>query len=653
METKIVKVILYKHGIASFERVVQVKDNESISLYFKQSEMNDVLKSLTVIDANGGSISSISYDNNKPIDRRISESPFTVGNLTSLNQIISQLTGVEVSLSYEDQTLNGIIASTAEVKQSNGQAIDYISLWHDNTLKFLELQKTSNIVVKDPLIQKQLTQAITMQNEKKIKEQKKVTILANGNGERQINISYFIEAPVWKVSYRVVIPESIESPENDKANANANKTEENNFILQAWAIVDNITEEKWDNVQLTLISGDPHSCEVDLFNPIYKKAESAGSPYDQQHRVQKLALNNMNNKQQVMGRKNMMQQQCSNMLTQQIIDDDDNNQEATSTKEIGDMFQYNIVNTVSVASNQSALVPIAEKKVTGSRVAVYNEEKHSGHPNSAILLVNTTGLTLEGGPCAIVDSGTFVGESMISTVQRGETKFIEYATEISSDIWKTYSTTEKLHKSSISNATLYIEKRVHYITNYNLRNKSQKDITMYIEHRFRKDCKLVDTPDPTNPKPIQFYIFKTTSPASDTVTFTVTEEGFRTQSIDLRSMSRGSYNAYVADGSLSGNASQAAKAYLDLRDAVANKQNEINSLKQDIQKIFENHNRIRSNLSSLHSGGSANTLRERYIQEMSDDETKLASINAKIKNLEEEKQGLSDEAENIVNSISS
>jgi hypothetical protein len=50
------RVVLFKHGVGHFEREGQIKGDASIDLYFRVSEMNDVLKSLTVLDLGEGFI---------------------------------------------------------------------------------------------------------------------------------------------------------------------------------------------------------------------------------------------------------------------------------------------------------------------------------------------------------------------------------------------------------------------------------------------------------------------------------------------------------------------------------------------------------------------------------------------------------------------
>ena len=69
----------------------------------------------------------------------------------------------------------------------------------------------------------------------------------------------------------------------------------------------------------------------------------------------------------------------------------------TRTVEVGDLFQYEIRNPVSVKRNQSALVPILQETFEGRRVAVYNPEVREKNPMSALQFRNSTGMTLKAG----------------------------------------------------------------------------------------------------------------------------------------------------------------------------------------------------------------------------------------------------------------
>ena len=66
-----------------------------------------------------------------------------------------------------------------------------------------------------------------------------------------MRVGYIQETPVWKTSYRLVL-------ERRQA-----------ALLQGWAIVENPTEEDWNDVRLTLVSGRPISFIMDLYQPLY------------------------------------------------------------------------------------------------------------------------------------------------------------------------------------------------------------------------------------------------------------------------------------------------------------------------------------------------------------------------------------------------
>src|SRR5437763_292342 len=52
------RVVLYKNGVGYFEHTGQVRGNQSLEIDFTSSQLNDVLKSLTVLDLNGGKIAA-------------------------------------------------------------------------------------------------------------------------------------------------------------------------------------------------------------------------------------------------------------------------------------------------------------------------------------------------------------------------------------------------------------------------------------------------------------------------------------------------------------------------------------------------------------------------------------------------------------------
>ncbi|HBR57725.1 MAG TPA: hypothetical protein DEA22_09705, partial [Blastocatellia bacterium] len=72
------RVILYSNGVAYIERRGFVTGDAEINLAFKQSQVDDVLKSLIVLDLGQGRIGAVSYNSSMPASARTAEIPFSV-----------------------------------------------------------------------------------------------------------------------------------------------------------------------------------------------------------------------------------------------------------------------------------------------------------------------------------------------------------------------------------------------------------------------------------------------------------------------------------------------------------------------------------------------------------------------------------------------
>src|SRR4029079_3640494 len=91
---------------------------------------------------------------------------------------------------------------------------------------------------------------------------KTITVTSQGSGPREMVVSYTIAAPIWKTTYRVVLGK------------------DGKPYFQGWAIVDNVSDEDWTNVQLSLVSGSPVSFIQPLQKPLYRYRPVVDMPRD-------------------------------------------------------------------------------------------------------------------------------------------------------------------------------------------------------------------------------------------------------------------------------------------------------------------------------------------------------------------------------------
>src|SRR5260370_20451544 len=81
------EVVLYKHGVAYFERSGELKPGDTARLDFKASDMNDVLKSLTINDRSGGKVGGVRYDASEPLVKRLENLPVALRGAHSVRRV--------------------------------------------------------------------------------------------------------------------------------------------------------------------------------------------------------------------------------------------------------------------------------------------------------------------------------------------------------------------------------------------------------------------------------------------------------------------------------------------------------------------------------------------------------------------------------------
>ena len=92
-ELPVKRVVLYKHGVGYFERSGTLGAGESARLDFKASEMNDVLKSLTLQISGGGKIAALRYDASEAMAVQLKKFPMRLDAQQPLVYLLDQLKG--------------------------------------------------------------------------------------------------------------------------------------------------------------------------------------------------------------------------------------------------------------------------------------------------------------------------------------------------------------------------------------------------------------------------------------------------------------------------------------------------------------------------------------------------------------------------------
>src|SRR3954469_14448365 len=116
--TPITRVVLYKHGVGYFEREARVEGEQTLSLTFNKSGGSDVLKSLTVLDLDGGRVASVSYDSTKPLEQLLADVALSIPDENSLVSLLPQIKGARVEVQPRgDLAVEGVILGIDRTKR--------------------------------------------------------------------------------------------------------------------------------------------------------------------------------------------------------------------------------------------------------------------------------------------------------------------------------------------------------------------------------------------------------------------------------------------------------------------------------------------------------------------------------------------------------
>src|SRR4029077_7566814 len=93
-------VVLFSSGMGYFQREGEVEGDARVDLTFPVSDINDLIKSLTLQDLNGGLVSAVNYDSHDPVERTLKSFAVDLTGSPGQAQLLDQARGekVEVAL---------------------------------------------------------------------------------------------------------------------------------------------------------------------------------------------------------------------------------------------------------------------------------------------------------------------------------------------------------------------------------------------------------------------------------------------------------------------------------------------------------------------------------------------------------------------------
>jgi hypothetical protein len=627
------EVVLYKSGVGYFERGGTLAAGESARLDFKASDMNDVLKSLTISGTNGARITGLRYDSSEPLEQKLADFPFKIDGQASLALFLDQMKGAKVELRYGAETIQATIVSGRVSKPDDKQPEreQLVALLDSGELRTLDLAAATSIRFADPKLQLQLRDYLTVVNQSRSTDKRSIYIDSSDSRERRIDASYTIPAPVWKSSYRLIF--------GDKGQP----------TLEGWAIVDNTTGEDWTNVQLAVVSGRPVSFISNLYQPKFVPRQTVELPEDRAANpvIYGGALEQAEAKAAVapapppgmfrlggslggaaggttLGTGNMpfLRRGAGGAedLREEIPSDVAINVAAGET---GQLFEYRFSSPVTVKKDESVMLPFLQQPIGARKLLIYSEN-YGEHPMNAAELSNSTEKTLDGGPITVFDGASYAGEALITTLKTGDKRLISYSVDLGTRITTEFdSSRELVREIHVNRGVLNARMAVDETKTYTIRNVDQSAKTLIIEHRERPGYKLITL------KPAETtanaYRFEVKLAPGATAKFPVAEERVYATTTSVSSLTPDVLLAYIQNKALSDTARNQLQQVLNSKRHIADLEDQIRQLDDVIATVVTDQTRIRENIKSLNQVSGQQDQVQKYARQLAAQEATLAA----------------------------
>ena len=643
VDIPVTRIVLFSSGVGYFEHLGEVADDATVKLMFKTEQINDVLKSMVVMDlSESGAVTSINYASREPLARALRSFAVDLTGNPKLSDLLKQLRGARVILSAPDRitgTILGIETRTRTVNAPGGTTIIKESVLNLVTLKGLQsipLRTVQNIQLIDPNLRSEIDKALKLIIASSDKQRKGVEVNFRGKGKRKVRIGYVTETPVWKVSYRLEL--SGEKP-----------------YLQGWAIVENTSDQDWSGVGLSLISGRPISFIQDLYTPLYLPrpvvkpqmyASLRPREYEEGFDLEKrgIGITKEDSMRVVRGRVSTKSEDAAPARppeSKRFVGYSDlykggavalagrGVQSVAAAGKVGELFQFDIKDAVDLSRRRSAMLPIIAQPIAAEKVSIYNTSVQKKHPLNGAWITNDTGLKMLGGPITVFDQKTYAGDATIGNLAENDKRLISYAIDLNMTVDPSQKSQSHLTAAKIVKGVMTLTYLHRYTQIYQIKNKSDEDRTLIIEHPRHHGRELLE-PKTYEEKTPSLYRFKVLVKKDSTQDFNVAEEQVRYQIVRIIDQNTKLLLSYAKNAKISEAARAALAKVAEMKQQLAAAERKEKDWRKQKKVIETGQDRLRKNIATV---GRDSTLGKRYLNKLSGQEDQIEMLEGWIKDI--------------------
>ncbi len=632
------RVMLSTGGVGYFEYQATVAGDADLSLTVPRDRVDDILKSIVVYDDQGG-IGTISLPGREPLHALFRELPFGPESLESPQALFKALRGAELQLTGPHPLTGRLVSITAEPVQLPDHAGTVtrhrLSLMTSDGLRQALLEDVETVRPTDDRLRSQLDAALTAIAQHGERDRRTLTLHTTGTGprERTVRVAYVVDAPLWKTTYRLTLADDTGAAPRGG--------------LQGWAVLENLSGEDWNGVDLTVISGQPVTFRQALYEAYYvarpeipvevmgrvlPKLDQGATPApppralteEQAHRslTRGLGLGMMNDATGVPAP--MMPAPAAKAAPPGQF-------AAVAAAEAGEAATHVTFHDpapVTVANGHSLLLPLLNRSVPAEPLALYQPTTEPRHPLAAVRLTNDSGAGLPPGILTLYQRDAngdviYVGDARLATLPAGEVRLLSFAVDQKMTIDRSDSQTETLSRGRIADGVLELITIDRATTTYTITGAAHEPRKLVIEHPRQTGWDLVVPAADIVETTADAYRITATVAAGQTATVTVAVERPRQDHFELVDIPAEQINFMLNARTLSTELRQAVAKIAQLRATIAENQQKVDRLERNMTELTKDQQRLRDNLQAVTA---ASDLGHRYVARLGDQENRMDKL---------------------------
>lgn len=289
---------------------------------------------------------------------------------------------------------------------------------------------------------------------------------------------------------------------------------------------------------------------------------------------------------------------------------------ATKPAEVAGAVRYVLTDPVTIKKGASSMVSIVNKPVDASDVYLWRPDAAAAgsdkHPYRAVKLENTSGYTLEPGPVAIFSRGTFVGDAILGRLGVGELAWVPYALDGSTTVSVDAANGEKpVRVVSVKKGVLTVESSAVRTTAYKVAAGREPADVLWVRHAKAAGFTPVSLPARAIDQG-DAWLIPVALAAGKVTTVTIEERSPRTKTIELMDGRATELGAYL-EGPLPAATAEALKAAVALRGELARLEEVEGAMRERMGDLSARTTEIRQSLRALDRVANADDLRKKLV----------------------------------------